>query len=746
LSLLNELKRRNVLRVGAAYIVAAWLIIQVAETIFPLFGFGDTPARLIVIVLSISFIPSLIFSWVFEITPEGLKRDADVDRDKSITQTTGKKLDRIILVVLALALAYFAFDKFVLVPARVAEIVEETMQKVRSDVLVESYGDKSIAVLPFVNMSDDASNEYFSDGISEELLNLLAKIPELRVIARTSSFSYKGKDVKVADVARELNVGHVLEGSVRKAGNQVRITAQLIEARSDTHLWSGTYDRELENIFAVQDEISIAIVGALKNRLGLEVEAAPRAIAAANTEAYEAYLRGRYLIVQRTPNTLERAILEFEKAIVFDPQYALAHAELSNAILLLMVYGEQGAADVIASAAHHAELAMDLDPTIAEVFMAAAFVLIMQDNPEEALARYEQTIQINPNLSWAYMGMAQTLDELGRYAEAFTKFEMAKRLDPLSIPAIANYGNALIQRKRLDDAAHELQTLNAIVPIYGAYFRGSMTSLGGEWANMILADLDGLQINPKPVYGRRRLNLIFATVGLEKEAFAIWAYPRPKVLRILGRPEDAVTAAEEILDGEFATVYARRDLGLALASAGDYVRARPILEEMWQQSSGLVTNDGKFLDHHAAALIAIRRDAGEEAKVGELIAAIKDNVRRNQEAGITADGPSGIRRAFRRYDVDYEEGLADFLAGKRETGLALIAKGSEDGYFIPLREAYLQTLYDDPGFAPILAGQQARQTRERNKFLTVVCNDNPYEAVWQPAEGTCERFAKTVGD
>ena len=257
MSFLKELKRRNVLRVGAAYVVGSWLLIQVAETIFPLFGYGDTPARMVVIVLAIAFIPSLIFSWAFEITPEGLKRDADVDRDLSVIQTTGKKLDRIILVVLALALAYFAFDKFVLDPARdaveLATATQEAHQEGRSEALVDSYGDKSIAVLPFVNMSSDPEQEYFSDGISEELLNLLAKIPELRVISRSSSFAFKGGKIDIPTVAKKLNVAHVLEGSVRKAGNQVRITAQLIDARTDTHLWSETYDRELANIFAVQD-------------------------------------------------------------------------------------------------------------------------------------------------------------------------------------------------------------------------------------------------------------------------------------------------------------------------------------------------------------------------------------------------------------------------------------------------------------------------------------------------------------
>ena len=305
MSLYHELKRRNVFRVAIAYLAGSWLLVEVAETVFPLFGFDDTPARIMVIVLAISFPLFLLFSWAFEITPEGLKREVEVAREHSITRFTGKKLDRIIVVLLVLAIGYFAFDKFVLDPVEDVQIAESAHQEGRSEALTESHGDKSIAVLPFVNMSSDPEQEYFSDGISEELLNLLAKIPELQVIARTSSFSYKGKDVRISDVARELNVGLVLEGSVRKVGNQVRITAQLIKADSETHLWSETYDRELDNIFEVQDEIAAAVIESLKVQLGLDVQSMPRVIAAANIEAHDAFLRGRYLLAQRTAIAIE---------------------------------------------------------------------------------------------------------------------------------------------------------------------------------------------------------------------------------------------------------------------------------------------------------------------------------------------------------------------------------------------------------------------------------------------------------
>jgi TolB-like protein len=238
LSLFNELKRRNVFRIGAAYVVGAWLLIQVTETIFPLFGFGDTPARLVVIVLAIGFIPSLIFSWVFEITPEGLKKDADIDHEESITQATGKKLDRIILVVLALALGYFAFDKFVLDPARDRSNIEIARQEGRTAALNESYGDKSIAVLPFDNRSNREEDQFFTDGIHDDLLTTIAKIGSMKVISRTSVMEYRDTIKKIPQIAQELGVANILEGGIQRSGNHVRINVQLIDAATDDHLWA----------------------------------------------------------------------------------------------------------------------------------------------------------------------------------------------------------------------------------------------------------------------------------------------------------------------------------------------------------------------------------------------------------------------------------------------------------------------------------------------------------------------------
>ncbi|MCH7510622.1 MAG: tetratricopeptide repeat protein [Proteobacteria bacterium] len=721
----GELKRRNVVRVAVAYAIVSWLLLQLTDVLMPLLGLPEWVDRLVFLLLVIGFPLALIFAWAFELTPEGLKKEKDVDRSESNTPITGRKLDFAIIAVLAVALVFFA-----------------STHQWNSETGHAETADKSIAVLAFTDLSPEGNQEYFSDGISEELLNVLAKIPGLRVAARTSSFKFKGENRDIIDIGEQLDVALVLEGSVRKAGAQIRITAQLVDASNGFHLWSETYDRELKNIFAVQDEISAAIVNALKDHLGLQVEAAPRVIAAANTEAHEAYLRGRYLMVQGTRATIEGAVREFQKAITLDPEYALAHAELAMATLKrggVFLNFDLTVTEAIARAAPHAERAMALDPTLAEAHAATGFLLWRQENLEGAQTHFRQAIKINPNYSIVYLWMGNLLNwQLGRYKEGFATYETMLRLDPLSIPTTTNYVMQLTEMNRLDEADRELEKLASIAPGSHAFARAYRASLGGKWANAVLGYLDALRIDPQKSLTRRFLTFQLAAIGLEKEAVAISEAPHPFLLSVLGKPEDAVTTAQARLAEAPNSLAARSDLGLALAGTGDYAGARPILEEMWQRSGGRVTRFGLFQTSNAQALIAIRRAAGEEAKVGELVAAIKDNVRRYRAAGII--------RARQCCSVDYEAGFAAYLAGERESGLALIGKAAEDGFFIPPKEAYLQSLYDDPGFAPIRASQEARQARERKRFLDVVCTDNPYAAVWQPEDGTCEQFAAADGN
>jgi tetratricopeptide (TPR) repeat protein len=540
-------------------------------------------------------------------------------------------------------------------------------------------------------------------------------------------------------VARQLNVAHVLEGSVRKMGNQVRITAQLIDARSDTHLWSETYDRELENIFAVQDEISAAIIGALKARLGLAVEAVPGVIATSNSDAHEAYLRGRFLVAQGTQESVKAAIREFENAITLDPDYALAHAELSMAAML----GYTGMPEQEANAlgARHAERAMALDPTLAESQAAAGWIAwVSPGGPqaghlEQALSHYENAVQINPNYSDAYNWMANILEfRLGRYKESFEMREMALRLDPLSIPAMTNHIRILLERNRFADAERELKKLDSVHPGRFAWIRNTLILPDAEAAQRALAILDEMQSNPQWNRGPGMLEEWIALMGLDEEVFALSEQRDPRTMRILGKSADFVPEALAMLDDNPGP---RNSLvvGHVLASAGDYAGARALLEDTWQLVGRRVVPI--FPADAAAALAVIRGSAGDS--VDELLAAIRENVHQKREAGM-------YEVCRPRWCAIYDEGLAAFLSADYEQGLTLIREAVENGYFVLPNEAYLQALYDDSGFAPVLAAQRERQKRERDKFLAIVCSDNPYEAVWQPEGETCVRFLAESGN
>ena len=347
MNFIAELKRRNVIRMAGLYLVGAWLVVQVSSTVLPMF---DAPAwlpRSIVIVLAVGFMPTLIFSWVFELTPDGLKRDAEVTPDESIAPQTARRMDRLILALLALALAYFGFDKFVLAPRRDAALVAQTTRQVTAEVSAQKskIDPRSIAVLPFVNMSADADNEFFSDGLSEEILNSLARIDGMQVVGRTSSFQFKGKNEDLRSIGEKLGVATVLEGSVRRVGERARITAQLIRTADGIHLWSETYDRTLKDTLAVQLDIAEQVAGVLDVVLDDKQRARMRKDGVENVDAFIAYQKGLKLYddahdPKRSHDVIEGlrlANVEFAKAIALEPGFAQAYfasADLYDHILL----------------------------------------------------------------------------------------------------------------------------------------------------------------------------------------------------------------------------------------------------------------------------------------------------------------------------------------------------------------------------------------------------------------------------
>ena len=460
-SLISELKRRNVLRVGSAYIVVAWLLVQVAETLFPLFGFDDTPARIVVIILAIGFVPALILSWVFEFTPEGLKRDKDLDHSKPASPNVARRLDRSIVIILVLAVGYFAFDKFVLTPQRkaieaeqVAQQVERARQEARDEALLESVGDQSIAVLAFDDMSQEQDQEYLSDGIAEEVLNLLAQIPDLRVISRTSAFAFKGQQAPITEVAARLNVANVLEGSVRKIGDRVRITAQLIDASTDTHLWSETYDMTLDDIFAIQDEIAKAVVDALQITLLGEAPAS-RVV---NTKALELTLRGRYLANRRNEGDLQSAFELFEQAVSIDPNVADAWVGLSP--LYVWLFDPPRINDAESAVVR----AIELEPQNPEAWVRRGMIAHQKGTREVAWEYMHKALEIGPDNQLALAVNASYREHSGDIDGAIELLSRAVAVDPLHMVNQQYLIGLLTTAGRYQDAAEALAHARKLAP------------------------------------------------------------------------------------------------------------------------------------------------------------------------------------------------------------------------------------------------------------------------------------------
>ena len=465
MSFVGELKRRNVFKVGAAYLVVAWILAQITDVFLENFGSPDWVIKTVLLLLLLGFPLALFFAWAFEMTPEGLKKEKDVDRSESITNQTGRKLDFTIIALMALALGYFAIDKFILTPALnrdKAEIAADAPEAVAE----ETVSIKSIAVLPFVNMSDDPANEYFSDGISEEILNSLARVKGLKVAGRTSSFAFKGKNQDLRQIGQMLGVEHILEGSVRKAGTKVRITAQLIKVDDGFHLWSESYDRELTDIFAIQDEIATAILKQLKAHLIGEVLPVVNT-ARTDSQAYDFYLLAKQRMYERSRLPLEAAVDLLDKAIAIDPNYAPVWAQRGIVALLLSdeSYGTIPKAASDLQAKIHLDQALRLDPELAEAW--AGLGLYHSNRPAEndrGIEVLEKALSINPNLIDAANWLQIVYMQTNQPAKAHKLLEQIIQRDPLYKPGFANLVASYILMGRLDDAIALLDKTQPYIP------------------------------------------------------------------------------------------------------------------------------------------------------------------------------------------------------------------------------------------------------------------------------------------
>ena len=472
----TELKRRNVLRAAGLYLVGAWLIVQVSSTVLPMFGAPEWLPRSIVLLLAIAFVPALFFSWTFELTPQGLKRDAEVPPEQSIAPQTARRMDRLIIAALVLALAYFAVDKFVLGPRRA-----RTQARTSSSEAQGAPDEKSVAVLAFANLSDDKGSEYFSDGVSEELLTVLQKIPGLHVAARTSAFSFKGKNATAQEIGEKLGVSRLVEGSVRKAGDVVRIAARLTQAKTGEEVWSENYTRNLKDVFAVQTELAQTIVEQLRGQLaGGSVDPAAKAAIQAqvlaaekggtkNAQAHEAYLQGRFFLHRHSEKETEQARIAFERAVGLDPKFALAWAGLAQAHVWDCNYASEGGQEVfnahLAAAREAVERALALEPDLPEALLSRVVIEINFDynfkGAAETLRKALALAPQDPTLQQWAGSLAFTRDDA---QEGVDLLRRAIALDPVNAQARAILASNLSNAGNQEESRAEYQRVIELNP------------------------------------------------------------------------------------------------------------------------------------------------------------------------------------------------------------------------------------------------------------------------------------------
>jgi len=458
--LLAELRRRNVIRMAGLYLVGAWLIVQVGETVLPVFDVPSWVLRALIIVLVVGFLPALIFSWIFELTPEGLKRESDISPAESMTPQTARRMDRVIIALLLPALTYFAVDKFVFAPNRGKADIQSVAgsNAGKASPAASKQGDpKSIAVLAFANMSADKDNEYFSDGVAEEILNALAQVPGLRVAGRTSAFHFKGRNDDLREIGRALDVAYILEGSVRKQDQRVRITAQLIRSVDGFHLWSETYDGDLTDVFALQERIARAITGNLEVVLSARQTQQLVDVGTTNTEAYALYLQASAIFNRRDSRRFLRGIEQLKEAVVIDPAYARAHARLASMYAIATEYTPINLDEALSGAREHADIAIALNPQLAEPHAAMARVYGAQGRYVEEVEEFEQALALDPNDVTANFWFGSTQFTTGYIKRGNAAIDRALARDPMLPMALLWRGMSYSEAGDQESAASLLQ-------------------------------------------------------------------------------------------------------------------------------------------------------------------------------------------------------------------------------------------------------------------------------------------------
>lgn len=496
----TELQRRNVYRVAVAYGVVSWLLIQIATQVFPFFEIPNWTIRLVIVLLLLGFPVAFFLAWVFELTPEGIKRTEEVSAGASVARHTGRKLDFTIIGVLLVAVLVLTFQHYGL----------------REPAPASSLPEKSIAVLPFADLSVAQDQEYFSDGLTEQIINALGRIRDLSVVARTSAMAFRSKAVDLREVGRLLGVNHVLEGSVRRGPGMVRIDARLINVTNGYQLWSETYDSTERDFLVLQSDVAQKVARALQLELRLADRERLSETPTENPEAYDLYLRGRYSLNKRTADSIHKALGIFQQAVAKDAQFALGHAGAADAYILLGKIGAMPGEEAAAHAWPEVSIALTIDPELSEGYVSRAILLTdFEWNWPEAEVDFQKALSLNPNNAAGHHWYARHLDQLGRTEEALREIGAALKNDPLAPTIPVAKGKILFDAHRYQEAIDSCKKALELEQNFASAYQvlGQAYAQLGDHAKAIEATEKYVELSQGTGWSRLELAYVYAIAG-----------------------------------------------------------------------------------------------------------------------------------------------------------------------------------------------------------------------------------------
>ena len=615
-SFFSELKRRNVTRVGIAYLTIAWLVIEVGNTILPLFDFSPGASRLLVILIAVGFLPVLIFTWAFEFTPDGLKFDRDVDRAAAQSIASSKQLDRLVIALLGLALAYFAFDKFVLSPERESATIETVRQIAASDALDSARAiefDHSIAVLAFANTSGDTSNDYLSDGLSDELRDRLAQLPGLRVMARSSSIQFRGQNLDATTIAEQLSVSRIIEGRFNRRGNRVLLSVQLIDATTGFQLWSQQYERASRDLLLMQQDLSRAVASQLMPELQLADELPTPS--AQQVSAHDLLLLGRQYEQQVTDQQLvdqtklQKSIDYYQQALTQDPQSAEAHARLGKMLLY------QGDVDGAEASIFKA---LNLDPRRSEAH--ATLGLYYWITRQAGIgAAYRRAIELNPNNADALSYYAMWSWHQGESEQSTDYYRLARDVDPMTLLRHAQLGYKLAMEGAREEAESVVERILVLFPTAPGYLAAArITEAQGMPDEAIGYALKARLLRPEDPDIAGQLAELHAVIGDFDSAALFEPEPGVGQLFLQRRYSELIDLGEELLFDQVDDPDVLFLLAFALNTEGRFDESLRVLDMAGMPETVLSESRRPNEIHYLPTLIGALQGVGDEHRAREL--------------------------------------------------------------------------------------------------------------------------------